>query len=103
MSVEDVLAVTLAAGRGELPQTVNLVSPNPVRNRDFNRAMGKVMRRPTLLPLPAWFLKLVFGEMSRLLLTGQKVIPQCLQERGYSFKHTTIESALTAALRAGTD
>lgn len=100
VSIDDVLAVFKQAINGEYPEIVNLVSPNPVRNREFSRAFGKALKRPTLLPLPSWFVRLVFGEMSQLLLTGQKVMPQILQKNSYQFVHANIEDALKAALKA---
>lgn len=75
--------------------TYNLTAPNPVTNRTFTKALGTWLHRPTFLTLPSPVLKLMFGEMSTLLIDGQKVVPQALQTAGYEFKFPTLEQALT--------
>jgi len=72
----------------------NLTAPNPVTNHTFTKAMGAWLHRPTIFTLPEFLLKLMFGEMSTLLIDGQKVLPQALLEAGYDFKHTDIQQAL---------
>lgn len=72
----------------------NLTAPNPVTNHRFTKAMGAWLHRPTIFTLPEFLLKLMFGEMSTLLIDGQKVLPQALLEAGYEFKHTEIRQAL---------
>ncbi|MBI1750821.1 MAG: TIGR01777 family protein [Acidobacteria bacterium] len=79
---------------------VNAVAPCPVRNSEFTKALGKVLRRPTLFPAPAFALKLALGEMAEaLLLSSQRVIPARLQEQGYHFMHPELERALRAVLK----
>lgn len=73
---------------------VNATAPNPVTNRDFGRALAKAMRRPNLFPLPAFILKIMFGELSTLLLEGQKVLPRVLLEHGFTFKYSFVDKAL---------
>lgn len=77
----------------------NLTSPNPLKNVDFSRRLGKAMRRPALVPVPAFALKLVLGEASTLALDGQRVIPKRLVESGYHFAHETLEDALPSLVR----
>lgn len=72
----------------------NLTSPNPLQNQDFVKAIGQAMRRPALMPAPAFALKLLFGEMAKLVLKGHRVLPARLQELGYQFKFATAEAAL---------
>lgn len=72
----------------------NMVSPNPVTNREFTRTLGKVVHRPTLFPAPAPVLKLALGEMAGLLLTGQKAVPMRLQNEGFEFKYPALQAAL---------
>ncbi|CAM4028087.1 TIGR01777 family oxidoreductase [Psychrobacter arenosus] len=72
----------------------NLTAPNPITNATFTKAMGNWLHRPTLFTLPAPLLKLMFGEMSTLLVDGQKVLPTALLEAGFAFEHTTIQQAL---------
>ena len=73
----------------------NLTAPNPVTNHTFTKAMGTWLHRPTIFTLPDFLLKLMFGEMSTLLIDGQKVLPQALQDAGYAFKQPTFKQALT--------
>jgi NAD dependent epimerase/dehydratase family enzyme len=79
----------------------NLTSPNPVRNRDLAKAIGRVMKRPAFAPVPAFVLKVMFGEMSTVLLDGQRVVPKRLQELGYHFKFPEIEGAVADVLGKG--
>jgi hypothetical protein len=73
---------------------VNLTAPEPLRNRDFGKAIGRVLSRPALAPVPSLVLKLLFGEMASVLLDGQRVLPRKLQEWGYEFKFPTAETAM---------
>jgi|HubBroStandDraft_6_1064221.scaffolds.fasta_scaffold81430_2 uncharacterized protein (TIGR01777 family) len=74
---------------------VNVVSPNPVTNRDFTKTLGRVLRRPTVLPMPAFAARLAFGEMAdELLLASTRVVPHRLEETAYKFRHPDLEPAL---------
>jgi len=77
----------------------NLTAPNPVRNRDFSTALGQALNRPSFFPVPGVALKTVFGEMSSVLLAGQRVVPAQLQKLGYQFEFETVEAALTDLCR----
>lgn len=79
---------------------VNLTSPNPVQVRELAKSLGRALHRPSSLPAPAFALKLALGEMSDLLLNGQRVIPQKLTESGYVFKFPRLPEALTDAVSA---
>jgi uncharacterized protein len=84
----------------ELGGPVNAVSPNPVRNSEFTKILGRVLRRPTLFPAPGFALKLVLGEMAdALLLSSQRAIPARLQELNYHFVNAELEGALRSVLR----
>ncbi|MGP5214068.1 TIGR01777 family oxidoreductase [Psychrobacter immobilis] len=72
----------------------NLTAPNPVTNHAFTKTLGAWLHRPTFFTLPNFLLKLIFGEMSTLLIDGQKVVPQALQDAGYDFKQPTLKQAL---------
>jgi uncharacterized protein (TIGR01777 family) len=74
----------------------NGTAPAPVRNADFAKILGAALHRPALLPAPALALKLVFGEMSELLLTGQRVLPARASAAGFQFRHVDLASALAA-------
>jgi NAD dependent epimerase/dehydratase family enzyme len=79
---------------------VNTVAPNPVTNAEFTKALGQVISRPTVLPMPAFAAKLVFGQMGEeLLLGGQRVRPAKLLESGYTFKYPELETALRHLLQ----
>ena len=74
---------------------VNFVAPNPVRNADFTKALGSVLARPTFLPVPAFGVRLAFGEMAdALLLASQKVEPAVLKARGFAFSWPRLELTL---------
>lgn len=72
----------------------NFTSTTPVSNRQFTKQLGDWLNRPTLMTLPEWLLKLMFGEMATLLIDGQKVLPTALLDLGFEFKHQTIQQAL---------
>ncbi len=74
----------------------NLVAPNPVTNREFSRALGRVLRRPSVMPAPAFALRLALGEMSTLVLDGQRALPRKLLDAGFQFEFTEAEQALRA-------
>jgi uncharacterized protein (TIGR01777 family) len=74
---------------------VNVVSPNPVTNYEFTKALGRVLWRPTIFPLPGFMAHLMFGEMAdELLLASTRVQPVRLQESGYIFRYPNLEAAL---------
>lgn len=77
----------------------NACAPEAVRNSDFTRALGRALHRPTLLPAPAWALRLALGEMSVLLLGGQHLQPQRTQASGFRWRYPRLESALAALLK----
>jgi uncharacterized protein (TIGR01777 family) len=82
-----------------LSGAVNATAPNAVRNAQFTRILGRVLGRPTLLPAPAFVLKLAFGEMAEaLLLGGQRVLPRRLEQSGYRFRFAELEPALRHVL-----
>jgi uncharacterized protein (TIGR01777 family) len=78
---------------------VNFVSPEPIRNRDFAKSLGKVLGRPAIFPAPAFVLRLVLGEMADpLLLSSTRVKPTKLLKAGYRYKFTDLEKYLKNAL-----
>jgi hypothetical protein len=77
---------------------VNFTAPNPVRNRELARALGRVLHRPSFMPTPGFMLRLVLGEFGDTLLTGQKVLPKRLLDAGFTFNFPAIEAALTDLL-----
>jgi uncharacterized protein (TIGR01777 family) len=81
---------------------VNFVAPNPVTNAEFTKTLGRVLSRPTILPVPAFGVRLAFGEMAdALLLSSQRVEPTVLKSKGFEFRWTTLEAALRHVLDKG--
>ena len=78
----------------EISGPVNLCSPNPVRNKDLAKALGKALHRPSFVPAPGFMVKLVLGEFGSVILEGQRVIPKRLLDSGFVFEYPTIEKAL---------
>jgi uncharacterized protein (TIGR01777 family) len=76
----------------------NATAPNPVTNSQFTKALADALNRPALLPVPAWLLKKLLGEMSELVLGSQRVFPERLLAAGFKFKYATLSSALTQLL-----
>jgi uncharacterized protein (TIGR01777 family) len=110
ISEEDAVRATLFALQNGVTQNdtlknalltggVNAVSPNPVTNAEFTRALAQAVERPALLPAPAFALRLVFGQMAdEALLASTRAIPQRLLDSGFSFTHPHVSEALAAAL-----
>jgi uncharacterized protein len=73
---------------------VNFTSPTPVRNRDFAKALGRVLGRPAFMPAPAFMMRLILGELADVVLSGQKILPQKLLAAGFEFLYPTIDQAL---------
>ena len=80
---------------------VNVVAPAPATNGEFTKSLGRVLRRPTLFPLPGFVARVVFGEMAdALLLASTRVKPAGLLDSGYVFRHGSLEEGLRAVLGA---
>ena len=77
---------------------VNTTAPRPVDNTELSKALGRALHRPAVLPVPGAALKLLYGEMSVIVTTGQRVIPRRLEELGFSFQYSEIEPALRSVL-----
>ena len=78
---------------------VNCVTPNPSTNREFTKTLGRVLRRPTFMSMPAIAANLAFGEMARpLMLCSTRVRPEKLQQSGYEFRYPDLDSALRRAI-----
>jgi uncharacterized protein (TIGR01777 family) len=76
--------------------TYNVGAPNPVTNAEFTRALGRALGRPTVLPMPEAALKLLFGEMSGLLLASDRMLPTRLLKEGFEFRYADLDRALAA-------
>ncbi|MGZ8184110.1 MAG: TIGR01777 family oxidoreductase [Methylobacter sp.] len=76
----------------------NATAPYPVTNREFTQTLAQCLKRPALLPVPAWLLKNLLGEMSELVLGSQRVIPERLLAQGFAFQYPELSGAINQAL-----
>ena len=79
---------------------INLTAPEPKRMKEFGRQIGRIIERPHWIPAPSFALQLILGEMSTLVLEGQKVLPHKLQSQGYSFLYKNLDEALVNILKS---
>lgn len=93
-----VTAYRMAIDDERISGPINATAPNPVRQADVARAMGRVLRRPSSFPVPAWPLRLVLGEQATLILGSRRVAPARLAALGFQFAYAEIEAALRDAL-----
>jgi uncharacterized protein (TIGR01777 family) len=80
---------------------INATAPEPVSNRDFSRALGSALGRPSRLPVPGAALRLLYGEMAEIVTTGARVVPAKPLVLGYEFSHPRLNEALQSALASG--
>ncbi len=101
IALDDVPSVMLhLLAHEEMTGPVNVVSPHAATNAEFTRALGNTLGRPTMLPLPAFAARIMFGEMAEaLLLGGARVRPKRLEASGYRFAYPRVEQALTHLLQ----
>lgn len=101
ISLEDAVEAVLFALENEgVSGPVNVVAPGPVTNREFTERLAHAVHRPALVAVPAFALRLLFGEMAdETVLVSQRVLPKRLQALGFAFRHPTLDEALAAALR----
>lgn len=100
ISIGDMVEAILHLMTSELSGAVNVSAPNPTSNAEFAKALGRQLRRPTILPIPKFAPSILLGRelCENLLFTGQNVVPAALQNDGFSFGEPTIESAFQALL-----
>ena len=95
---DEINAIEFLLNSPQISGPVNLTAPEPQTNADITSAMGKVLGRPTLLPAPAFALKVVLGEFSTDVLSSARVLPAVLEQNSFDFQDRNIESAIRAAL-----
>ena len=78
---------------------LNLAAPEPVTNKELSKALGRVLHRPAIAPVPAFALRALYGEMASIVVTGVRAVPKRLQELGYAYRRPELEPALRAAVR----
>ncbi len=99
---DDVVRLMLAALDGEeWSGPINATAPAPVTNAELSRALGKVLHRPSFLPVPGLALRALFGEMAQIVTTGARVVPARPLVLGYEFRHPELEEALRTAIAPG--
>jgi hypothetical protein len=98
----DVVGMMLAAlGDERWRGPVNATAPEPLSNYDFSKALGRVLGRPSLLLVPGFALRALYGEMAEIVTTGARVMPAKALVLGYEFSQPRLEPALRSALAAG--
>lgn len=96
---DEVGAIRFAVENDTLNGPANLTGPVPVTNAEFTAELGQALGRPTPVPVPAFAITAVLGEMGReMLLSGQRAVPRALLDAGFQFRHHTISDALSAAV-----
>jgi uncharacterized protein (TIGR01777 family) len=97
--IDDLVGIMIAALSNSWNGPVNGVSPQPVTNADFTQALARAVKRPAIFPVPAAGLKLLFGEMSEVLLASQRVVPNQAESAGFRFRFPELSGALTNLLK----
>ncbi|MBU9719858.1 MULTISPECIES: TIGR01777 family oxidoreductase [Bacillaceae] len=92
-------AIHFCLMQGEISGPVNMTASEPLRMNDFGKTLGSVLNKPHWAPVPAFLLKIVLGEMSILVVEGQRVLPDKLQEHGFTFQYPNLKPALINILR----
>ena len=99
---DDLVGMILAAIADERwTGPINATAPEPVSNRDFSRALGSALGRPSLLPVPGAALRLLYGEMAEIITTGARAVPAKPLVLGYQFRHPRLAEALKSAIAPG--
>jgi uncharacterized protein len=97
--LDDVVgAMLFCLDNAEARGPINLTAPEPVTNKELSKALGRVLRRPAVAPVPGFAVKLLYGEMAMVVTTGQRAVPKRLQELGYEFRRPELEPALRSTL-----
>lgn len=98
ITLHDMVRLLRHVADRQLSGAINAVAPEPVTNAEFTEVLAEALGRPALLPMPAFMLRLMFGQMSSLLLGSQRVIPEAIRDAGFEFDHSTLEVGIEAAL-----
>ena len=91
---DEVGLILFALDHADVTGPLNATAPNPVTNKQFSQALGKVLGRPSFLPTPAFALRVLLGESAQIVANGQRVVPTKAKAAGYQFKFTEIDPAL---------
>jgi len=96
---DQVRAIRFLIDNPDASGAFNVCAPNPLTNADLSRVIGRVMRRPSFMPMPAFAMRLLLGEKATLVLDGQRQMPRRLQQMGFQFRFPDVESALRDLLK----
>ena len=98
--IDDMVSLLIAAidGGSEWAGPINGTAPLPVSNKEFSKALGKALKRPSFSPVPAFAIKAMYGEMAQIVLTGQNSIPAKATSLGFSWEHADLNEALDSVL-----
>jgi uncharacterized protein len=94
-------ALLFSLDNDDVKGPVNVTAPEPVTNKEFSKALGYVLHRPAVMPVPGLALKALYGEMAMIVTTGQRVVPARLEQLGYEFRWPDLEPALRDATAKG--
>jgi uncharacterized protein len=93
--IDDILGLLkFAAGTSDLRGPINAVAPVQSTNQEFTTALGRAIHRPTIFRVPAFALRVGFGDLARVVLASQRVVPEVALSAGYKFKHADLDEAL---------
>jgi uncharacterized protein (TIGR01777 family) len=92
--LDDLVGLLLYAVNNQISGPINAVGPAPVTNRQFTRALAAALQRPAILPVPAFALRVMFGELASVLLASQRAVPHAAVSAGYRFRYTSLDDAL---------
>ena len=99
VSLDDAVgAIQYALSNDSLDGPMNVVAPEPIRQHDFQRVLGRVLSRPSFMPAPAFALKLILGTFAQEVLSSKRVLPSALEGAGYQFTATDLEAVLRSTL-----
>ncbi len=99
IALEDEVGLFLAAiDSSSFSGPINGSAPNPVTNKEFGKALGRVLHRPAINPTPGFAIKALYGEMSTIVINGVRMVPGRAPELGYEFRYTNLDDALAATL-----
>ena len=100
ISLDDQVGLFLAAHRRRRRSAARSTParPTPVTNKEFGQALGKALHRPAVAPTPGFAVKVLYGEMSTIVINGVRVVPGRAPELGYEFRHANLDDALAATL-----
>jgi NAD dependent epimerase/dehydratase family enzyme len=97
--IDDVVGALLFALDTEAASgPVNVTGPQPATNRELSKSLGRALKRPAVIPVPGFAIKLLYGEMSTIVTTGVRAEPRRLMDLGYAFHYPALDGAVAASV-----